>query len=419
MIKKVAIILLIAIGLVEAGLLLYQVPAIHNRLDWRLDELQAEARGFLYPHPQSIATPEQARLAMMAASLTADAKSGAALSPAAIETKAELPSVTPTATPFRTPGPASAFLPFEWFEWEGYNNCGPASLAMTLNFWGWDGDQYTAAAYLKPNPDDKNVMPAEIERFVQEKTKYGILVRTGGTLDDLRGLIAGGFPVIIEKGLTVTERDMGWMGHYDFVTGYFDDKRSFLTQDAYRGANYTVDYDAVMYDWRAFDFVYLVVYPKDREQEVTAILGPNADLDTNQANTLADAILDTQTVQGPSLAFAYFNLGSARVGRLEYADAASAYDMARYLGLPWRFLWYQIGPYVAYYHSGRYQDVIDLATATLKVQENLEESWYWRGMARMQLGDRPGAVADWREALKKHPGFTPALDQLAQLGERP
>ena len=44
-------------------------------------------------------------------------------------------------------------------------------------------------------------MPYEIERFVLEKTKYGILVRTGGTLDDLRSLIAGGFPVIIEKGL--------------------------------------------------------------------------------------------------------------------------------------------------------------------------------------------------------------------------
>jgi len=34
----------------------------------------------------------------------------------------------------------------------------------------------------------------------------------GERSDDLRSLIAGGFPVIIEKGLTVTERDMGWMG---------------------------------------------------------------------------------------------------------------------------------------------------------------------------------------------------------------
>jgi len=117
-------------------LLLYQVPAIHNRLYWRLDELQAEARGFFYPHPQSIATPEQARLAMMAASLTAEAKGGAALSLTAVETKAELPSVTPTATPYRKPVPASAFLPFERFEWEGYNNCGPASVAMTLELLG-------------------------------------------------------------------------------------------------------------------------------------------------------------------------------------------------------------------------------------------------------------------------------------------
>ncbi len=291
---------------------------------------------------------------------------------------------------------------------------------MTLNFWGWDGDQYTAAAYLKPNPDDKNVMPDEIERFVQEKTKYGILVRTGGTLDDLRSLIAGGFPVIIEKGLTVTEQDMGWMGHYDFITGYFDDKRSFLTQDAYRGRE--------LYGRLRFPHVRLARVRFRLSGGLSQ--GPGAGSNRHsrtqrrserpiRPNTLALAILDTQTVQGQSLAFAYFNLGSAHVGRTEYADAASAYDMARYLGLPWRFLWYQIGPYLAYYYTGRYQDVIDLANATLNVQENLEESWYWRGMARMQLGDRPGAVADWREAVKKHPGYAPALDQLSQLGERP
>jgi tetratricopeptide (TPR) repeat protein len=61
--------------------------------------------------------------------------------------------------------------------------------------------------------------------------------------------------------------------------------------------------------------------------------------------------------------------------------------------------------------------VIDLANSTLYAQENLEESWYWRGLARMQLGDRPGAIDDWREALLKHPGFAPALDQLSQIGE--
>ncbi len=415
--KKIIVFLLIAICLVEAGLLLYRVPAVHDRVYWRLDELQAEVRGYLYPHPQNIATPDHARLAMMQASLTAAAAGGAIPSPTPGTIEPDLPTVTPTATQYRAPTPVSAVLPFYRHEWQGYNNCGPASLSMMLHFWGWEGSQYTTASYLKPNPDDKNVMPYEIERYVLEKTKYGIFVRTGGTLDDLRRLIAGGFPVIIEKGLDVAEHNLGWMGHYDFVTGYYEDKRIFLTQDSYRGPNYSVDYDSLIYDWRAFNFIYLVVYPKEREKELTDILGPDADLYNNQEETLNLALREVQILTGQGLAFAYFNIGSAHVSLLEYVDAAFDYDMARSLGLPWRFLWYQTGPYFAYYYAGRYQDVIDLANATLYAQENLEESWYWRGMARMKLGDRTGAIDDWREALVKHPGFAPAMDQLSQIGE--
>jgi hypothetical protein len=56
----------------------------------------------------------------------------------------------------------------------------------------------------------------------------------------------------------------------------------------------------------------------------------------------------------------------------DYAGAAQAYDsaFALYAALPqderpWRLLWYQDGPYAAYYHTGRYQDVINLAHSTL------------------------------------------------------
>jgi hypothetical protein len=415
--KKVVAVLLIVICLVEAGFLVYQIPAVHDRLSWRMDELQAEIKGYLYPHPQSIATPDQARAAMMQASLAAARMTGIAPSPTPGATEADLPTVTPTATKKQLSLPASAVIPFDRHEYQGWNNCGPASLAMMLHFWGWDGTQSAAASELKPNRNDKNVMPYEIERFVLEKTQYGIFVRAGGTLDDLRSLIAAGYPVIIEKGLDVIEGNKGWMGHYDFVTGYFDDQRAFLTQDSYLGPNRKVDYDSLMYDWRAFNFIYLVAYPKDREQDVAEILGPNADLPANQTNTLNLALGETQILTGQSLAYAYFNLGSTHVSRLEYVDAANAYDMARYQGLPWRFLWYQTGPYFAYYYAGRYTDVITLADATLYVQENLEESWYWRGMARMQLGDREGAIDDWRQALVKHPGFAPALEQLSQIGE--
>jgi hypothetical protein len=409
---------MIAVILIETALLVYQVPAVNDRLAWRVEEFRAQVRGVLFPHPDTIATADPSRVAMMQATLTAAKLSAAAASPSPTgnATEAELPTVTPT--PSRPAVPDAVTIPFSRHEYQGWNNCGPASLSMLLHFWGFEGSQTTIANVLKPNKDDKNVMPYELEKFVLENTPYGVSIRTAGTLEDLRQLIAAGFPFLIEKGLIVPGReDLGWMGHYTFVVGYDDHTRTILTQDSYHGPDYSVDYDALLYDWRAFDFIYLIVYPRDRQAQLAAILGPNADLDQNQLATLDLARRETQTLQGESLAYAYFNLGSVHVARKEYIDAANAYDMARLQGLPYRFLWYQTGPYYAYYYAGRYQDVIDLATVTLNDQENLEESWYWRGMARFQTGNRQGAIDDWRQALIRHPGFAPALEQLQALGE--
>jgi hypothetical protein len=81
-------------------------------------------------------------------------------------------------------------------------------------------------------------------------------------------------------------------------------------------------------------------------------------------------------------------------------------------------MWYQTGPYFAYYYMGRYQDVINLATQTIDYVEKpyLEESFYWRGRARAATGDVTGDISDQRTALKYHPGFQPVLDELNRLG---
>ncbi len=81
-------------------------------------------------------------------------------------------------------------------------------------------------------------------------------------------------------------------------------------------------------------------------------------------------------------------------------------------------LWYQFGPYEAYYHSGRYQDVINLAYTTLVNVDKpvLEETYYWRGMAREASGDRVGAIEDLRRAADLNPRSTEAAEQLRHLG---
>jgi tetratricopeptide (TPR) repeat protein len=85
-------------------------------------------------------------------------------------------------------------------------------------------------------------------------------------------------------------------------------------------------------------------------------------------------------------------------------------------------MWYQTWPYWAYYYSGRYQDVINLANTTLYdtiAEPVLEESFYWRGLAREAIGETQGAVDDYLESVRLNPNFTPGLEQLQRLGIQP
>ncbi|MGD1992589.1 MAG: tetratricopeptide repeat protein, partial [Anaerolineae bacterium] len=114
-------------------------------------------------------------------------------------------------------------------------------------------------------------------------------------------------------------------------------------------------------------------------------------------------------------AFAWFNVGSSLTALGRYDEAAAAYDQARTLGLHFRMLWYQFGPYETYQTVGRYEEVINLANATLATASNLEESYYWRGRAKLALGDLEGAHADFQTALHHHEGWPPALEALETL----
>ena len=295
---------------------------------------------------------------------------------------------------------------------------------MALSFWGWQGDQATAAAFLKPEPRDKNVMPYEMAAFVEEQTDFGVVLRVGGDIALVKKFLAAGFPLILEKGFEGPKFE-GWMGHYVLVTGYDDAAQEFTTQDSFLGPNIVVGYEAVEGFWRAFNFTYLVVYPIDREFEVLAILGTHADEMTNNQHALEMASEEIYTLSGRDQYFAWFNRGTNLVALQDYAGAAAAYDeaFALYATLPeaerpWRMMWYQTGPYWAYFYTGRYADVINLATTTLDAMSEpvLEESYYWRALAREALGDVNGAIEDWQTSLKHHPDFAPSLSELTRLG---
>jgi hypothetical protein len=425
--KPPFIFLLIISFLCLAGVTFYHLPPVHERLAWRMESLRTQVRYALNPPEQIVFIPQQGLDQMVQATLDA---LGLASSPTAPPLTPTPPGPTATATltaaPVLTPTPLpeSVRLTGIRHEWQSFNNCGPANLAMALSFWDWPGDQRDTRAYLRPHPDDYNVMPEEMLAFVETQTDLKALMRVGGDIDLLKRLLAAGFPVIIEKGLHPS--DDWWMGHYVVVSGYDDVRGRFITQDSLVMADFPVPYEEIEESWwRDFNYLYLVIYPPDRELQLFELLGLHADQQVNLQHALQRASQETQLLQGRDLFFAWYNKGSSLAALGEYGPAAEAYDQAFavYQALaekerPWRMGWYQTGPYQAYYHSGRYQDVIQLANTTLGVfaKPPLEESLYWRGLARQATGDLDGAIADFKLAVDLNLTFAYGQAELERLG---
>ena len=419
--------LVIIILCLSAGFV-YRLPPIYDRLGWRVESFISRLRYAINPPAEQVFQPGgEVGSTLPPLNLPTATATSPATATATVPGPTPTPSPTPTPTFTPTPLPAQAMLNGITHMYQRYNNCGPANLAMALSFWGWQGTQQDTADYLKPNARDKNVMPYEMELFVEEQTDLSAAVRVGGDLQLLKALISAGYPVIVEKGFEGVRFD-GWMGHYQVVNGYDNAAQVLFVQDSYDGPNLEIAYEEMLNRWRAFNYTYMVIYPPAQEEQVMAILGPQADLNTNYEAALQRATEETSRLSGRDLFFAWFNRGTNLNYLHDYQAAATAYDaaFANYPTIPekerpWRMLWYQTGPYFAYYYTGRYQDVVDLAISTLTVMNEsvLEESYYWRGMARLALGETDSAIADFRKAADVHPGFQPALDQLAALGVQP
>jgi tetratricopeptide (TPR) repeat protein len=433
--KRLLVFALLAVWLVLfVSAVAYNLPQTRLWVEWQVAKAQATIKYTLNPPEQAVFVPEVVSAASESGTnLTAPtATPEPTLSPTpALTDPGPTPTPEPTATSTPVPTPLPVAVTLQGVRYEDqhgkWSYCAPANLSMLLSYWGWEGNRDVTGPILKPYDRDKNVMPYEMQNFVEEQTSYKAVVRVNGTLDLLRTFLSQEFPVLVERG--VYERDFNgvvtWMGHYQVLTGYNDQGDYFLAQDSYRTPNLQVPTEELYNGWRAFDFTYLVIYPPEREAEVMAILGSDADEQQNYRNALDQAGQDVLTQEGMQLFFAYFNRGSNLVKLQDYFGAAQAYDQAFALyaelpekDRPWRMMWYQTGPYFAYFYSGRYQDVINLADKTLEVMSEpiLEETYYWRAQAKWAIGDANGAIEDFRKSLEYHPGFGPTLQSADMLG---
>jgi len=402
-------------GILVFAIILLQFPSINERVAWRYEVGKTYLKNVLnpvgnvptaVPNPTSDATPTS----FAVTEITIPTEQ-------AIETPE-----APTST--LEPPPPQASITSPPYEQQSANNCGPAALSMMLHIYNWEGSQKDISDIIKPVNGDRNVNPEEMAFWVRNYAGWiRIEYRVGGDLDTLKRLIAAMYPVIIEGTTSLNPGDTGWpdddlwAAHYLLLTGYDDATQTFTAQDPYRGPDKSVPYDQLLSEWKPFNYLYMIIYLPEEETEIQRLLASNWDPDENRQNSLIAS--QSATVEDPTDAFAWFNLGSNLVYFERYDEANAAYDKAREIGLPQRMFRYQFGPFIANFHAHRTEDLLALTNYALQRTDMSEETWLWHGWALARKGDTTGAIENWRRALSIHPGYQDALYALNYVGATP
>lgn len=297
---------------------------------------------------------------------------------------------------------------------------------MALSYFDIILSQHDTAAVMKPNPEDRNVGPQEMAAYVNEQTEVRALFRSNGRRELLQRFISNNIPIIIEVGIEPPGefRWLGWYGHYLMPVAYDDAQQQIWVYDTWFGTSEepltnahpngrALSYADLEQYWPQFNRNYIVLYHPEQSELVAEILGEEIDDAVMWQRNLISAQANASAA--PNNGFAWFNLGTVYNELGEYEKAAEAFDQARSLGLPWRMLWYQFGPYEAYYQVGRYEDVILLADATLKDRPYFEESFYYKGLAQAAMGQTAEARENLQRAIEFNPNYTPAQTALDEL----
>jgi tetratricopeptide (TPR) repeat protein len=389
-------------AVVPAGLLLYQIPWVQLHVDWRLQVADAFIRSRLNP----IGELPQPQI----------------LSGSSEPARPTPPPPTPTPEITPTPIPASHRLTAPAHEFQGPNNCGPATLAMYLRTYGWEGDQYNISDVVKPVTADRNVNVDELDYYLRTYAGWlNTVYRVGGTIERIKQFVASGIPVMVEKGHVIEidyfYQDDYWNGHYALVTGYDDATGEFIYQDTYTGPDERLGYAEFDAFWQQFNRVFMLVYPPEREETVRNILRDDWDEETNRQNALATA--QAEIAADSENAFAWFNLGMNQVYFEDYGAAATSFDRARTIGFPMRMLRYQFGPFFAYFNTNRMDDMRDLIDYALFVTPESEETLIWQGWVLHRQGNVNGAIEQFRLAHDANPNSFYVDAALTAVGATP
>ncbi len=317
------------------------------------------------------------------------------------------PLPTPEVT-LNTPGDYK-LLPEQKYVYQTYNNCGPATLSMLLDFYDTNLSQQEIASELRPynNPqgfnDDKSVTLDELASFAVSQG-FTTFKRPNGDIEKLKLFLANDIPVI-----TITWIDQkGGFGHYRIVKGYNQKTNQIIQDDTIFGQQQSVGYSEFTKLWQVFNYDYLVVVPSSKTEIVKAIL--KSELSEKVAYT--NALNKAKEESGD---FATFNQSINQYYLGNYPESLILYERVAQR-LPYRLLWYQIEPISAYFKQKDYDKVFASTEQIFKSgNPSASELYQLRGESYLELGNKSAAKAEFEKALIYNNKYQPARESLNKI----
>jgi hypothetical protein len=172
------------------------------------------------------------------------------------------------AEPAAPPPPATSALlgPLSFIS-QTVNNCGPASVAEVLAFWGINRSQADVQAVLRGDGNPYGMTPAGVPSYVAS-LGLDVVLGTNGSQDLVKALLRAGFPVIVNQ--TVSDTDLEF--HYRPIEGFDDAQGTFVASDPLLGPQYQIPYSEFDHDWSYTGARFMVVYPPDHQDALNAAL---------------------------------------------------------------------------------------------------------------------------------------------------
>ncbi len=325
------------------------------------------------------------------------------------------PTLSPLPTPLNLiPVPQSKIIVNNYYAKQTFNNCGPASLSMALSYYGINISQHEIGNTLRPyqhptgDNDDKSVTLDEMSR---EAEKYALLTyhKPNGDIELIKKLITYDIPVLTRTWLHIDED----IGHYRVVKGFDEKTQTIVQDDSYEGANLSFSYNDFNAMWEKFDYEYLVLVAKEKQAIAEAIIGENM----NDSIAWQKAVKRNQEKlqQNPSNIYSRFNLSVAYYYLKEYQKSVEEFEKVESL-LPFRTLWYQIEPILAYYELGNYDRVFSITDRILNNHNrSFSELYILRGKIYQQQGDLSNARSEFEKAVFYNKNSKQAQDALNSL----